>query len=517
MKRPVVLLALLAFIAIACWNLGSLGLYYDEMLFVNAALGAPHNMFIHYKLGEVPIMLMSYIGALKAWLYYPIFGLFGVSTLTVRLPVILIGGLTLWLNSRVVANAFSEKAALLFLLMAAVEPTTIFHTRLDWGPTALMMLFRSLMLLNTILWLKTQQKRYLAFAVTAIVFGTFDKLNFLWFAPGLAAAVLLVYPREVFDFIKSQWRFCSALAAVIALLALGLLAYTKSNLPLEEEIGHMDWSFRWIVVTRLLLGALSGVNVYATVTMNTDDVTLAKPHLWVLLGALAVALCVFIRCRQWQRLRSFVFLLLFSLFTLVALFVTKQATGPHHIATLAPLWLMLLAALLSPAFEAGQHTWLRGLAALAVTVVMISALRIDQRNLAAFSNNPKHAWDPGINELAPIASQHAGEPVITIDWGSGTTIVGLLKGNVDIRDDWMSFRTPPTEETARHYEELIQYKKPIFIVPANGEAEMPETRENFLALVKLRNWQLEPVTVINSARSSPLFEIYSVRLPAESP
>ena len=61
------------------------GLHYDEMLFVNAALGAIDNSFIVEKIGSVPIYLCTYMGALKAYLYYPIFVLFGVSALSVRL------------------------------------------------------------------------------------------------------------------------------------------------------------------------------------------------------------------------------------------------------------------------------------------------------------------------------------------------------------------------------------------------------------------------------------------------
>jgi len=61
------------------------GLYYDELLFVPAAMGRHEAFQMPYRrwLG-LPIMIFPYIGALKAWIYAPIFRLFGVSALTIR-------------------------------------------------------------------------------------------------------------------------------------------------------------------------------------------------------------------------------------------------------------------------------------------------------------------------------------------------------------------------------------------------------------------------------------------------
>lgn len=41
--------------------------------------------------GLLPTMLMSFLGALKTWLYYPILGLFQPSVWSLRLPTVIIG------------------------------------------------------------------------------------------------------------------------------------------------------------------------------------------------------------------------------------------------------------------------------------------------------------------------------------------------------------------------------------------------------------------------------------------
>src|SRR5207237_8011722 len=83
------------FIFLAAYRIELPGLYMDELDFVNAAQGAPDNTMIHMRLGSVPLFIMPYLGALNAWIYAPIFGLFGVSPLTTRLPALLLAAVRL--------------------------------------------------------------------------------------------------------------------------------------------------------------------------------------------------------------------------------------------------------------------------------------------------------------------------------------------------------------------------------------------------------------------------------------
>jgi 4-amino-4-deoxy-L-arabinose transferase-like glycosyltransferase len=118
------------------------GLQYDELLFVNAAMGNVDGTFVAWQvqiLGKkLPIMLMEYIGALKALLYAPIFKLFGMSPATVCLPVILIGLITLLVTYAFVQRIFGRWVAVITLLLLATDPTFIFSNKLDWGPVSLM-------------------------------------------------------------------------------------------------------------------------------------------------------------------------------------------------------------------------------------------------------------------------------------------------------------------------------------------------------------------------------------------
>ena len=72
------------------------GLQYDEILFVNAATGEPTNgLFVGRRILGVPVNVMPYMGALKAYLYYPVFKVLGVSPAPIRWPIIILSLVTL--------------------------------------------------------------------------------------------------------------------------------------------------------------------------------------------------------------------------------------------------------------------------------------------------------------------------------------------------------------------------------------------------------------------------------------
>ncbi|MFZ2087670.1 MAG: hypothetical protein WAU47_03765, partial [Desulfobaccales bacterium] len=90
---PAILILIYLFLTLA--KINHPGVQYDEILFGNAAVGMVDNSFVVFKIGNFPIMLMSYMGALKAYLFYPIFKIFGVSVYSIRIPMIIIGGISL--------------------------------------------------------------------------------------------------------------------------------------------------------------------------------------------------------------------------------------------------------------------------------------------------------------------------------------------------------------------------------------------------------------------------------------
>src|SRR5438309_11988662 len=113
----------------------------DELDFVNAAQGAPDNTMIHMRLGSVPLFIMPYLGALKAWIYAPIFGLFGVSALTIRLPAILIAAVTLLIFYQLMRAQLGPFWSTIGRWILLVDPANFFPSSLDWVATVFMHFF----------------------------------------------------------------------------------------------------------------------------------------------------------------------------------------------------------------------------------------------------------------------------------------------------------------------------------------------------------------------------------------
>ncbi|HEX2922905.1 MAG TPA: glycosyltransferase family 39 protein, partial [Chloroflexota bacterium] len=206
MKRIHPALLLLAFVLVvyfvsASWGIENPGIEYDEILFGNAAMGIQDHSFIFWAADvggkRLPIMLMSYIGALKAYLFFPIARFVGFDPLSIRLPGILIGALSLLLYTAFARRVVGLRGALLFALLLATDPSYLYHTRLDWGPVVLMLFVKAAGALLFLRWWESNRLRELAASGLLLGLGVFDKVNFLWFLIAAVLALLLVYGGEL--------------------------------------------------------------------------------------------------------------------------------------------------------------------------------------------------------------------------------------------------------------------------------------------------------------------------------
>ena len=203
------------------------GLHYDEVLFANAAMGNVDGSFvaweIHIGRSKLPVMLMPYIGALKAYLYAPIFAIFKPGVIAVRLPTVILGLLTLILTFVVVKPWLGEKVALVTLFLLASDPTFIFTNKLDWGPAALMMVLRMASLYLLQRWLVAAKPWLLALAGLLLGLGIYEKVIFIWFV----AALLIAFPICFWQRVKSPMSL-RALSLFLGCFVLGccpLIAY----------------------------------------------------------------------------------------------------------------------------------------------------------------------------------------------------------------------------------------------------------------------------------------------------
>ena len=231
--RGGLLLILAAFLGLALPWLARPGLEYDELYFVNPALvtwsgsaAEPHDfcfqtvsVFGH----QVPVRTFAYGGALKAWLFAPIFAAFGVSPITVRVPALLLAMLTIVLLWKAARAWLGPRAGALATALFALDPGYLFNARCDTGPVVLALLCGVGALRALQIALERRSASWFLVACTAIAVGFYDKLTFVWTSSGLVAGAVLAFRSDLLELARGRRRALAVAGA--GLVALCFLAF----------------------------------------------------------------------------------------------------------------------------------------------------------------------------------------------------------------------------------------------------------------------------------------------------
>lgn len=466
-------------IIIACRKISQPGLYYDELLFVNGALAGKGDIFIRYKIHGIPILLMDYIGALKAWLYYPIFSFFPFNSWSVRLPSILIGltgGVMLVMALR---RGFGPIAGITGAVMILLDPTLITHSRLDWGPNALMFFFRGLLLFSFVNWTRTSNPKWAWVAVIAIGLGIFDKLNFIWIGCVAIVTTFIFYREKLINFKREHPRHARIL---IGVTAIGIGASIVRAIMVSDS-PPIAWGERISYALSLIPYTVCGGGALEFISGN--GLQLIQ---WIWPGYLLVAIAAcwgapsLLINNDLRRLFlwSFSFLLLLAL----AFIITKSATGPHHVSVLSGIWQFVLAALLGIAWQSKIRygRLFKILAVLGCVLVTAGYIKANTICIDAFAKPANMNWDPASTNAALFAKQHTNADFIAADWGLGLHIIGVTKDQPYILDVWSMFlNTPQTEEVITN----IRRDRDTYIYTHATQFENAKgNRENLIAALK---------------------------------
>jgi hypothetical protein len=490
-------LAACIFIILATYRIQLPGLYYDEVNFVNAAQGAPDKTFIYAKLGPIPLLIMPYLGALKAWIYAPIFYLFKVSPLTIRLPVILLAAVTLLILYRAVRHTIGALWAAVVVSIMAVDPANLFLSRLDWGPTVLMHFFQALILALLFSYRRQPQLWKAAMIFGCFALGFFDKFNFVWFLLAFAVGIAVCYPDSVLIFWSSVPRSARWPAIIIILVGFGLMTHLIMPLIFPLQPTNVDTAglgIKW----QSLLSTLSGQAVAGFVFGKDGGIT---PYLsfWLIMTdfclALACLFCSISDSGARENRRNGLFCLIVGFLIFVQIAITPQAGGPHHYSMIFPLPLLAFGFLARSLYRQVTTRILQRLVVFgfwsAATCIFLVNVHNTATYLSQFRTNLHYnpRWSPEIYSLSKYINAHGFDAsrVISVDWGLHTQLHALApkKLRLRMRDFWRVFRKLG-QETQQEQSAIVNRVFPqgtsFVLTFAASKETFPETRQNFLAL-----------------------------------
>src|SRR5258708_28669587 len=115
-----------------------MGVKTEEAIFTSPLLpnGAAWFALSGFK-KKFPLMVMSYLGSTKTWLYAPIFAVWDASAYSLRLPALLIGAASLFACYSLLRRTAGEPAASLATALLACDSSYLMATTLDWDPVAI--------------------------------------------------------------------------------------------------------------------------------------------------------------------------------------------------------------------------------------------------------------------------------------------------------------------------------------------------------------------------------------------
>jgi 4-amino-4-deoxy-L-arabinose transferase-like glycosyltransferase len=198
------------------------GIQMDEGLFVNAATLRLPGIWITHSFDGIPLMVFPYIGALKSWLYDPVFAILGNSPTTIRMPVVFITSAGLVLLYPAVRDLVNGPVALLVFVVLCFDNSLFWLTRDDVGPSAITFFLECAAIFCAARWMRAPRARWIGLLDVVLALGVFNKLNFIWIvnaAVVISAVVIARHRRALRRHLRELVVWCAGLAALYACFA----------------------------------------------------------------------------------------------------------------------------------------------------------------------------------------------------------------------------------------------------------------------------------------------------------
>ncbi len=519
---------LLIFLFFGLTRIGNVGVQYDEILFGNAALGKIDNTFIAREFLGIPTLLMAHIGALKAYLYYPIFALFGVSAETIRIPAVILTLFSAFALYLLSAKIFGKKTALLAVLFFALSPSVIQHTRYDVGPNAIELFLKIISLYLVLLLSQTRKLRYAALPVLAVFAGVFNKLNFIWFLNGLLVSLTVLHFKPLlnleFQAGKRELKLPLILSAGFGLSYL----YCFSAVGGYNASGYVSLSalkLNFAVVSNNLIGVLDGTAFYNYAFGNLQSVW-APFFVWAVILIITAGFPLSIRSsdiRNSQKTRYYHFILLNLVLTVVQIYFTGLAIASWHALTIFPFISIAMAYSLRLLYDfCKKRLKFEGLRLTAAFLLIISALTaynigINLKYVSACNFPPKnHSWSAEIYNLINYAKERP-EKFISLDWGTHTQLIAFTGAKNKFYELlWILNGAGDAESRKILFENCMDGADNLFIMHSPETSSFINPRNNFFETVKEHNLEAQKVKEFRESGGRVIFEIYRVGSPLPS-
>lgn len=507
------------FVLAVCFTAGGLlfiprmGIEVDEAL-VGAAIYPGNHPWYSWRIGqdEIPVMLISYLGALKGWFYNALFWFTPPRPMSLRLPTLLAAAATLWMFFAFLARAVSRRSAWIGTLLLATDTSYLLMNTIDYGPVTVQFVCKLAALALLVRFHQAARRADLAGACFLLGLAMWDKAIFAWVLFGLTIAAAAVFPRELRRHLS--WPNLRVAVPAFVAGALPLIVYNIAR-PLETfranaQVEQLAVWGKSVILTR----AIDGYVFFGFMTAPEPGPLPGEPGRWyqslsftlshwlgeprhsLTLWATAAAIVSLPLLWRTPARRPGWFALIAGLGTWVPMVLTAGAgAAAQHVLLIWPFHLMLIAAALAVIPN-------RALAGAATVLLCASGLAVtNQYYKELIRNGPAPRWTDAMDPLHRYLTDAHAPRVYVADWGILETMHLLSEGGLPVQLADLS----GGEGTRR----MLAEPGGIFV--AHTVAMHPQERTALEAFAREENYIEEPVITIHDRNGRPAFDVFRFR------
>jgi hypothetical protein len=512
-----------AFIALGWPFLRGMGIEVDEAIVGNGLYkGAAPWYSWHIFHRNIPVMLLSYVGALKCWLYAAVFRVWRPEALSLRLPTAILGAGTVALFWRLLNDISGRRAAWMGAVQLATDTSFLLLTTIDFGPVALQLFLKTAAMVLLVRWHRTRRTGLFAAAWFLLGLALWDKAVFLWIAAGLAAGAVAAFPRQVvFSF---RTKLVASAVAAFCLGASPLIVYNIAR-PMETIRANAKVSGgNAVAKVHLLRETVDGRALFGFYTaLDTPPQPGSSEHsglagisrmagyptrnwtTWACLAALASLAFIW---RTPARAPALFGIASFVVGWLAMAITAGAGAAAHHVALLWPMHLMVIAVVCSElSHRLGR--WLPVTVTLLMSV--ISLLVTSQYHQDLVRNGPAIRWTDAIGPATRYLEQSRANRVFVMDWGILESVNLLSKGRVPVvfGNEYTAAGSSPIQ-IAKLREAMIE-PGTLFISHSRAFEQLAGASAALDNFAVAAGYLKKPVATISDNHGRPTFDIFRFR------
>ncbi len=388
-----------------------------------------------------PLMTLRYAGAVKDYLYLPLYALAGPSIIWLRVLSMLMGVTAIAGLTELVAAGAGWRAALMTAGALAIHPAFLWQTVFDSGLIATWMLAVGLLALALARYTKHRGPASALLVGLAAGFGVWARANFVWLLAALSIGMVFAWRGQILR----QWRHLPWLAAGCIVGGFPFLIYqwisgggtwqALSMYPAEGSPLSL-LPARLALLSEVLLADREHRAMWGGTPMPV----------WQAAAVVGIALFSLFFC-LWRGGKMGRAVAVASILLAAVLLSSRMAIGEHHLIVLIPL----LAVAAGIAFSVSPKPFGRAAAVLFVACAASWHVTAWQ---GLWTTGGVGLWSDGSYRLADeIARRYPGREVTFFDWGLRNQTYLLTRGAAPLRE---VFGTAQQTELGRSWNETLR-------------------------------------------------------------